>query len=83
MNTIDQVNAYFREIRNEKNFEEIDVLDDLSNNDKIKLYEYLKSNNILYAGGEMNENDVVKVRNVLIKLWIKSTENNKKYSKKA
>ena len=45
------------------------------------LYDYLKNNDVLYAGGEINEQDVEKVRNVLMNLWVRSTENNKKYRK--
>lgn len=82
MKTIKQIEAYFYEIKDDTNYADIGIVDTLSNKDKTKLYEYLKNNNVLYAGGELNEKDVEKVRNVLINLWIRSTENNKKYRKK-
>ena len=73
---------YFEEIKDDTNFTDIMLVESLSNKDKVQLYEYLKNNDTLYAGGEISEEDIVKVRNVMINLWLKATENNKKYGQK-
>ena len=81
MKNIKQIEAYFSEIKDEINYADIEIVETLSNKEKAKLYDYLKNNDVLYAGGEINERDVEKVRNVLMNLWVRSTENNKKYRK--
>ncbi len=81
MKNIKQIEAYFSEIKDETNYADIEIVETLSNKEKAKLYDYLKNNDVLYAGGEINEQDVEKVRNVLMNLWVRSTENNKKYRK--
>ena len=81
MKNIKQIEKYFSGIKDDTNYDDLGVVENLSNKEKTKLYEYLKNNDVLYAGGELSEKDVEKVRNVLINLWIRSTENNKKYRK--
>ena len=78
MNNIETVKEYFEEIRFECDDITCIAVQNLSNRDKIQLFEHLKKSNVLYAGGDISENDISKVRNVMIKLWIKATENNKK-----
>ena len=82
MKKVNQINMYFEEIKDDMNFTDIMLVESLSNKDKVQLYEYLKNNGALYAGGEISEGDIVKVRNVMINLWLKATENNKKYGQK-
>ena len=74
MKNIKQIEKYFSGIKDDTNYDDLGVVENLSNKD-------LKNNDVLYAGGELSEKDVEKVRNVLINLWIRSTENNKKYRK--
>ena len=81
MKNIKQIEAYFSGIKDDTNCADIEIIEKLSNKEKAKLYVYLKNNDVLYAGGEINEQDVEKVRNVLMNLWVRSTENNKKYRK--
>ena len=78
---IESVNNYFNTIKSDCNIDNILAVESLTNNKKIELYQYLESNNILYAGGEISEADIEKVRNVMIMLWLKANENNKKYSR--
>lgn len=73
---------YFHDIKDEANISDIMQVERLSQKEKIQLYDYLKNNDVLYAGGEISEEDVSKVRNVMINIWLKATENNKKYGRK-
>ncbi len=78
---IKTINEYFSEIKNDNNIESMQTVDSLSTRKKQELYEYLKSNKVLYAGGEISDEDIEKVRNVMIALWLKAIENNKKYGR--
>ena len=75
------INEYFSEIKNDNNIESMQTVDLLSTRKKQELYEYLKSNKVLYAGGETSDENIEKVRNVMIALWLKAIENNKKYGR--
>lgn len=78
MNNIESVKEYFEEIKSDCDDITYIAVQNLNNRDKIQLFEHLKKNNILYAGGDISDDDISKVRNIIIKLWIKATENNKK-----
>lgn len=78
---IESIDNYFNAIKSDSNIDNILAVESLTNSKKIELYQYLESNNILYAGGEISEADIEKVRNVMIMLWLKANENNKKYSR--
>lgn len=82
MQNIKMINEYFEGIKDDTNFVDITLVENLSSKQKVELYEYLKDNHALYAGGEINDEDIVKVRNVMINLWLKATEKNKKYGAK-
>lgn len=82
MKNTDRIKEYFEEIKDDTNYADITLVEKLPSRKKGDLYEYLKHNHILYAGGEIDDGDIVKVRNVMINLWLKATENNKKYSSK-
>ena len=75
------INNDFSSIKDGCDTNDILAVESLTNNKKTKLYHYLESNNVLYAGGEIREEDIEKVRNVMIKLWLKAIENNKKYGR--
>ena len=75
------VNEYFNEIKNDENIESILTVESMPARKKRELYEYLESNNVLYAGGEISEEDIEKVRNIMISLWLKAIDNNKKYGR--
>ena len=82
MTNTNQIKEYFEKIKDDINYEDITLIEKLPSRKKADLYEYLKNNRILYAGGEISDGDIGKVRNVMINLWLKATENNKKYSPK-
>lgn len=82
MKNIEQIKEYFEGIKDDINFTDITLVEKLPGRKKADLYGYLKNNHVLYAGGEIDDSDIVKVRNVMIKLWLKATENNKKYNPK-
>lgn len=72
---------YISEIKNDNNIESMLTVESLCVRKKHELYEYLKSNSVLYAGGEISDDDIEKVRNVMISLWLKAVDNNKKYGR--
>ena len=78
---IKTIDEYFSEIKNDDNIESMLTVESMPTRKKRELYEYLKSNNVLYAGGEIGEEDIGKVRNIMIALWLKAIENNKKYGR--
>ena len=78
---IKTINEYFSAIKNDNNIESMLTVESLSARKKHELYEYLKSNSVLYAGGEISDDDIEKVRNVMISLWLKAVDNNKKYGR--
>ncbi len=82
MKDFEQANNYFEEIKDDSNYDELRLVGNLSKQKQIELYSYLEQNGALYAGGEIADADITKVRNVLIRLWLKAEANNKKYAQK-
>lgn len=79
---LNEINEYFVKIRTDENYNDMLLIESMDISKKRKIYDYLKNNNALYAGGEMDVDDLHKVRNVMIKLWLKADKNNKRYGRK-
>lgn len=76
-----EINEYFEKIKTDDNLNDVLLIEKMDNFKKKQIYNYLKSNHALYAGGEICSEDLIKVRNVMIKLWLRADKNNKKYRK--
>lgn len=79
---LNEINEYFVKIRTEENYDDMLLIESMDSSKKRQIYDYLKNNNALYAGGEMDVDDLSKVRNIMIKLWLKADKNNKRYGRK-
>lgn len=80
---LNEINEFFVKIRTDENYDDMLLIDGMDNSRKRQIYDYLKNNNALYAGGEMDDSDLIKVRNIMIRLWLQAHKNNKKYGKKS
>ena len=76
-----EINEYFEKIKTDDNLNDVLLIEKMDNSKKKQIYNYLKSNHALYAGGEICSDDLIKVRNIMIKLWLRADKNNKKYRK--
>ena len=79
---LNEINEYFVKIRTDENYDDMLLIESMDSSKKRQIYDYLKNNNALYAGGEMDVDDLNKVRNIMIKLWLKADKNNKRYGRK-
>ena len=79
---LNEINEYFVKIRTDENYDDTLLIESMDSSKKRQIYDYLKNNNALYAGGEMDVDDLNKVRNIMIKLWLKADKNNKRYGRK-